>query len=87
MSVYQNRGVKIDWGVRLMTNTHRVIIGLVYFVIGSVISALAIQQISSGWIIGVIAMTQLLTLVLVFGVEVNEVVISRERIKLDFGQD
>ena len=70
-----------------MNALHRVLFGLAFFVIGSIVSAYAIANISSPWVIGTIAVMNLGTLILVFGVEVNSVQISRGAISIDFGSD
>jgi len=70
-----------------MNSLHRIIAGFLFFAVGSVVSMLAITEISSPWVIGTIAVMNLGTLILVFGVEVNSVHISRSAFEIDFGTD
>ena len=86
MSAFQNRHVHIDWRFRLMNSLHRIIAGFLFFAVGSVVSMLAITEINSAWVVGTIAVMNLGTLILVFGVEVNSVEITRGSFKIDFGE-
>jgi len=87
MSVYQNRRIRVRWRVGLVKTIHRVIFGLGFFVIGSIVSTYAISNVSSPWVIGTIAVMNLGTLILVFGVEVKSVDITRNGFHVDFGSD
>jgi len=69
-----------------MNSLHRVVAGFLFFTVGSVVSMLAITEIQSPWVIGTIAVMNLGTLILVFGVEVNRVEISRSKFEIDFGE-
>jgi len=69
-----------------MNSLHRIIAGFLFFAVGSVVSMLAITEINSAWVVGTIAVMNLGTLILVFGVEVNSVEITRGSFKIDFGE-
>ncbi len=86
MSVARTRNCRVTYHWRFpraMTVWYRQLLSLIYGVGVTMIALWALEQGSSPWVIlGVVGMS-MLTLTLIFGVEVNSVEVG-DRIKIDF---
>jgi len=84
MSVYQSRFVRCEWRWLSVIPWYRQVLSLVYGIGVMVIAVYAIDQGDSRILLVGTVFMSMLTLLLLFGVEIDQLEISREGVSIDF---
>lgn len=92
MSAIQTRHCYLDWGLQLTMDRWRMVFALIFAVMVAFITSVVAVEIQSGtwqaaFAVSGTAVVGLTYIVLIFGVQINELHVNRDGVQIDFTDD